>query len=149
MIAWRRVGRFNTVGALGILVQVVVIWTLTDVASVPYLPATVAGVSAAVLHNFFWHLCWTWSDRALTPAESARALVRFTAANGVVSLAGNAVVMAVLVGTAGLHPVPAAVLAIAACGIANYWLADRVVFRGGPSPVPRPGSYGPTSVVRT
>jgi putative flippase GtrA len=36
--------------------------------------------------------------------------------------------MTLLVGGAGLPPVPANLVAIVVCSVANYWLADRVVF---------------------
>jgi putative flippase GtrA len=50
------------------------------------------------------------------------------AANGLVSIGGNLAAMAVLVGGAHVPVVPANVAAIALCGLANFWLADRLVF---------------------
>ena len=122
--------RFNVVSALGIGVQLAVLWLLVHAAGVHYLVATVAAVGAAVAHNFLWHRAWTWADRPLTrAAEAGRAFARFAAANGVVSLGGNLACMAVLVDGFGITPVAANVAAIAACGVLNFWLGDRVVFR--------------------
>lgn len=134
MNLWRRFARFNAVGALGIVVQLTTIWALTDGAALPYLAATVIAVSAAVIHNFLWHLRWTWGDRPTTAAGALAAFVRFVSANGVVSFTGNVVIMAALVGGAGLKPVVANVIAIGACGLVNFWLGERVVFRAGVSP---------------
>jgi putative flippase GtrA len=53
---------------------------------------------------------------------------RFVAANGLVSIGGNVAVMTVLVGGAHVPIVPANAVAIALCSLANFWLADRVVF---------------------
>lgn len=89
--------------------------------------ATVTAVGAAILHNFVWHLRWTWADRT-SDASIVRLFARFGAANGLVSLAGNAVLTTLLVEHAGVRIAAAALIAIAACGILNYALADLVVF---------------------
>ena len=136
MTAWRRFARFNTVGAAGIGVQLVAIWALTA-AGVHYLPATALSVAAAVVHNFVWHRRWTWSDRRRDSPWVAQ-LTRFWIANGVVSLAGNLVVMAVLVGGLGVPAVFANAAAIVSCGLVNYWLGDRFVFRFNPISHPAP-----------
>jgi putative flippase GtrA len=65
------------------------------------------------------------------------AFARFAASNGLVSLAGNLLLMQLLVGTAGLPILAANLLAIGACGLLNFWLADRLVFASRPSQ-PRP-----------
>jgi putative flippase GtrA len=135
--------RFCGVGALGIGVQIAVITWLANAWHVDYRVATLAGVAAAIVHNFLWHRHWTWGDvRAATEGRpytddgrraaggTAATFGRFVAANGVVSLGGNAAVMIVLVGGGHVPVVPANVAAIALCGIANFWLADRLVFRG-------------------
>lgn len=124
----RRFLRFNAVGALGIGVQLATIWALTEGAGAPYIAATIVGVSLAIAHNFYWHLRWTWGDRLLTGSRTARALLSFVVTNGVVSFAGNLVVMVALVGGAGATVLPANLVAIAVCGLVNFWLGDRVVF---------------------
>lgn len=143
MNALHRFARFNTVGALGILVQLSTIATLTEGLGVGYLAATVAGVSAAVLHNFFWHLCWTWGDRPFTPLGAVAAFLRFASGNGLVSLVGNVAIMALLTGAGGMAPLPANGVAIAACGLINFWLGDRLVFVERPTPVPSPALFAP------
>ena len=125
---WMTFARFNIVGALGIGVQLAALASLVGPAGVPYLPATVIAVSAALLHNFVWHLRWTWRARSGTRGRVGRMFGRFVLANGAVSLGGNVVVMTLATGLAGLPAVPANVVAIAVSGIVNYWLADRLVF---------------------
>jgi putative flippase GtrA len=56
-------------------------------------------------------------------------LVKFNFTNGTVSVVGNVVFMRWLVGDLGLPLVVANVLAIAACGVINFVVSDRVVFR--------------------
>jgi putative flippase GtrA len=124
----RRFARYNTVAALGIGVQLLTIAALIHTAGVNYVTATAAGVTTAVAHNFVWHVRWTWRDRTRERAPM-QAFVRFAMANGAVSLVGNIVVMTALVGLAGMPPVPANLVAIAACGLINFELGDRLVFR--------------------
>ena len=50
---------FNSVGAMGIAVQMSVLLVLTFRFKLGYLLATGLAVEAAVLHNFFWHDRWT------------------------------------------------------------------------------------------
>ena len=125
----RRFVRFNAVGAAGIGVQLSVLWLLTGVARVHYLPATFAAVTLAVVHNFLWHRRWTWGDRPAAGHPIAL-FTRFAAANGAVSLAGNLAAMPVLVSIAGLTPVVASGVAIVLTGVLNFWIGDAVVFRG-------------------
>jgi len=127
MNPWARLARFNAVGAAGVAVQLASLWLLTDVAHVHYLAATPAAVGLAVLHNFMWHWKWTWYDRTRSGGPIAT-FARFAVANGAVSLAGNLAVMATLVSGAHVEPVVANGVAIAVCGLLNFWLGDAVVF---------------------
>jgi len=138
----RRPSAFVVVGLLGFGLQVAALAALTTLARWHWLPATLASVELAIVQNFFWHERWTWGDRAASGAVLSRFL-RFNAANGLTSLAGNAALMALLVGVIGAPPAPANALAVAAIGGVNYLLADRWVFavrRGSPprlrDPVP-------------
>ncbi len=121
--------RFNAVGALGIFVQLTVLWVLVDAGRVDYLAATVAAVTAAIGHNFLWHLRWTWRDRPTDVAGASGAFGRFVISNGAVSLAGNLAIMALLTGILAMPPLVANLVAIAACGLVNFWLGDLWVFR--------------------
>jgi dolichol-phosphate mannosyltransferase len=122
--------RFNAVGGLGIVVQLTVIWFLTGVTQTPVALATALGVAAAVVNNFVWHRQWTWRDRLDDSGSTSAAFARFALANGMVSLIGNVAVMSALEQTTSLHPVPANLIAIGICGVANYFVGDRLVFRG-------------------
>lgn len=117
--------------------QFVVLTGLTGGPGLDYRLATALAVAAAVVHNFAWHRGWTWADRA--PGRPTAVLFsQFALANGLVSLAGNVAGMWLLVGGAGMPVLPANAVVIAFCGLANYWLADRVVF-GNPGR-DRPGA---------
>jgi putative flippase GtrA len=124
-----RFARYNVVSGAGIGVQLTSIWILDRATNLPLLALTTLAVATAVLHNFLWHWRWTWADRQLRAIDVPGSLLRFTLANGAVSLAGNLIVMAALAGGAGLPPVAANLIAIATCGAVNFVLADQVAFR--------------------
>ncbi|HEX5070785.1 MAG TPA: GtrA family protein [Vicinamibacterales bacterium] len=132
-----RFARFNLVGGLGLGVQLSVVAGLVHGFGADPVLATAAGIVAALLHNFTWHVRWTWRDRMGPGVSRAAAFARFVSANGLVSLAGSMALMPVLL-RFGLPVVPANLVAIGACGLANYWLAAAVCFTS-PLDVRAPG----------
>lgn len=127
---WRRFFRFNAVGAAGIVVQLGTLALLKSGLGLHYLWATALAVEAAVLNNYFWHVKWTWRDRAgrLPVSEHAVRMLKFHLGNGAVSLVVNLALMRWLAGSLGMNYLAANVLAIAAGGIANFLISDRLVF---------------------
>ena len=119
--------RFNGVGVAGFVLQLAVL-TLLLYLGVHYLIATALAVETAVLHNFFWHERWTWKDRPAAGRSRLARLFRFHALNGSVSLVGNVLLMRLLVGTLGLPPIMANVIAVLVCALINYFGSDRLVF---------------------
>ena len=58
-----RWGKFNLVGAMGMVVQLAALAFFNRLAAGHYLYASAAAVELAVLHNFVWHVHYTWRDR--------------------------------------------------------------------------------------
>lgn len=125
----RRFLRFNVVGVAGFALQLAVVATLTGECGVRPLIATVLAVETAILHNFFWHERWTWADRPSAGIERLSRLLRFNLTNGLVSIAGNVVVVAIL---AKLNPVAANAIAVLMCSLVNFAAGDRLVFSPNP-----------------
>ena len=61
LIRW---GKFNVVGAMGMVLQLTALAVFERCARGHYLVASAAAVELAVLHNFAWHLHYTWRDRS-------------------------------------------------------------------------------------
>ena len=118
---------FNSVGAMGIGIQIGTLFVLTSGAGLGYLLSTGLAVEAAVLHNFLWHERWTWADRK--GKGLLRRLFYFHCANGALSIAGNLVLMRLFVGRMAMNFMVANTLAIAICSILNFLAGDRLVFR--------------------
>ncbi|HEX9422898.1 MAG TPA: GtrA family protein [Pyrinomonadaceae bacterium] len=122
--------KFNLVGVVGFVLQSGALFILTHTAPrFSYLAATAVAVELAVLNNFVWHQRWTWYDRpTTTKKETMRRLAKFNITTGVVSLAGNLVLMSLLVGHFGLPVLSANLATVAACSILSFILADRIAF---------------------
>lgn len=56
--------KFNLVGGIGIVVQMLTLVMLKTGLHFNYLLATALAVETAVIHNFFWHERFTWADRS-------------------------------------------------------------------------------------
>ncbi len=127
MNAFSRWLKFNLVGAMGMVVQLAGLALFARMAPEHYLVASAAAVELAVLHNFVWHLRYTWRDRREESAWTAQ-LLQFHLSNGLVSLLGNLVLMRVLIHEARLPLLFANCIAILCCSIANFCLGDRWAF---------------------
>ena len=121
--------KFNAVGAGGICVQLALLALLTSGLRLDYLAATALAVEAAIIHNYLWHERFTWADRK--EGSSWGRFVKFNLSTGLFSIAGNLLLMRVLVGGAHLNYFAANVITIATCSIVNFVVSDRFVFEEG------------------
>ena len=122
-------------GGVGIGVQLGALTILHSWLQVDYLLATVVAVEIAVIHNFFWHERFTWVDRPVRgPMQSFVRFVKFNACNGAVSIAGNLVLMRMLVGELKFNYVASNLFAIVVCSLVNFLLGDRFVFEAEERP---------------
>jgi putative flippase GtrA len=121
--------KFNVVGAMGIVVQLLALTLLLRILGLHYLWATVLAVETAVLHNFVWHWKWTWSDRRSAGLNHVAAtLLRFNFSNGLISLFGTVLCTGILTGVFRLNPILANVLSLGPCCVINFLVSDRFIF---------------------
>ncbi len=131
---WVRWWKFNAVGAMGIVVQLVTVTLLKSGLGLNYLVATALAVGITILQNFFWHEHYTWADRGSAP-KFAR-LLKFNLSTGAFSIGGNVLAMKIFVEELGVNYLLANALSIAACSLLNFLVADRFVFlKSAPEPV--------------
>ena len=125
----RRWGIFNLVGLGGFLLQIGTIALLTRIFEWAPAGATAVGVEIACLHNFLGHSRWTWRDY---PLRSRREWLdrwsRYQLAK-TASLGANVAVTALLASAGGVPVELANALAVLACAIPNFFIAERFVFR--------------------
>lgn len=124
LVRW---GKFTLVGVAGMAVQLGFLALLSCAMPGHYMVATAAAIEIALLHNFVWHLHYTWRDR-LCRSAVAGPLIRFQMSNGLVSMVGNLALMPVLVENARVPVIAANAIAILCCSIANFLLGDLWAF---------------------
>jgi|SRR5678815_1858945 dolichol-phosphate mannosyltransferase len=121
--------KFNAVGAMGIVVQLLTLALLLRVLEFHYLLATLLAVETSVIHNFFWHWRWTWADRRSDGFRHMSAtLLRFNLSNGMISLFGTVLCTGILTGMLKVNPLLANVLSLGPCCVINYLVSDRLIF---------------------
>ena len=124
--------KFNLVGGMGIVVQLLLLIALKSGLGLDYLIATALAVEAAVIHNFLWHERFTWADRA---GPSATRFLKFNLTTGLFSIGGNLVVMKLLVGLGHMNYLLANGITITLCSVVNFLVSDGFGFaprRAGP-----------------
>ena len=122
-----RWGKFNLVGAVGMVVQLGALDLFSRLMAGHYLYASSMAVELAVLHNFVWHVLYTWRDRRGDSVVVSR-LMRFHLSNGLVSIVGNLVLMRVLVHEVHLPLLASNCIAIACCSVVNFFLGNGWAF---------------------
>jgi putative flippase GtrA len=119
--------KFNFVGAMGMGLQLAALALINRVVPGHYLYASAAAVELAVLHNFVWHIHYTWRDRR-DGSSVLSSLLRFHLSNGLVSIAGNLALMRLLVHQAHLAVLVSNVIAILCCSVVNFYLGNTWAF---------------------
>jgi putative flippase GtrA len=127
MNALVRWARFNLVGALGMAVQLGGLAVFNRCVPAHYLIASAAALELTLLHNFAWHVNYTWRDRRDSSPMFTQ-LLRFHLSNGLVSMAGNVALMRLLVEGARMPVLAANAIAILCCSVVNFWMGDCWAF---------------------
>jgi putative flippase GtrA len=122
-----RWGKFNLVGAMGMGLQLAALALFNRWMAGHYLYASAAAIELTLLHNFMWHLHYTWRDRR-DGATGLRQFARFHLSNGLVSMLGNLALMRLLIHEARLPLLVSNVIAILCCSVANFCLGNNWAF---------------------
>jgi putative flippase GtrA len=127
MNTFARWGKFNLVGAMGMVVQLAALALINRWTAGHYLLATAAAIELALLHNFVGHLHYTWRDRRDSSALLAQ-FMRFHLSNGLVSMLGNLALMRILVHEIHIPLLASNGIAILCCSIVNFSLGNNWAF---------------------
>ena len=118
-----RIARYALVGLLGVVVNTVVLFVLTDLASVYYLLSSAIATETAIVSNYLLNNAWSFAE--LEP--QARGLLRFNAV-AVVGLVMTVAMLGLLTEVGGLHYLAANVFATGAGAGWNYLASVRWVW---------------------
>jgi putative flippase GtrA len=107
--------------------QLVVLALLNRWTRGHYLFATAAAIELTLVHNFVWHLNYTWRDRR-DGSTLLRQFLRFNASNGMVSMLGNLAFMRFLVQGFRAPVLVANCVAVLVCSAINFCLGHNWAF---------------------
>ena len=121
----RRFLKFCAVGATGTLVNIGLLWLLTEFAGLHYLVSAAISIETAIVFNFTFHSFFSFSDRrSSTLKVFGKRLLKYN----LVSLTGMAINMGILwllTEVVGLHYLLANLCGIASATLWRYTLSLR------------------------
>jgi putative flippase GtrA len=126
MSTFIRWAKFNLVGAMGMVMQLAALALFNRWSGGHYLYASAAAIELTLVHNFIWHLHYTWRDRRRSALPGQ--FVRFHLSNGLVSMLGNLALMRILVHDTHMPVLAANSIAILCCSIVNFCLGNNWAF---------------------
>jgi dolichol-phosphate mannosyltransferase len=121
--------KFSTVGGIGVLLNLEIVYALVEYLSIDYRISATASFFIVAINNFFWNKIWSFRDRRTAPRVVGRQLARYVLTS-LVSLAINLAVLTSLVELFGIYYLAAQLMAIAVAVTANFTVNSRWVFRG-------------------
>ncbi len=121
-----RWAKFSVVGTMGTAIQLGTLALFSRWMAGHYLYATAAAIELTLVHNFIWHSHYTWPDCGRT--KQIRRFLRFHISAGLISMAGNLLLMRMLVGEAHVPLLVANVVAVLSCSVPNFLLGNSWVF---------------------
>jgi len=122
-----RILKFGIVGGSGVLVNMGVLYVLTEFAEIPYYIASPLAIELSLLSNFFLNLFWTWKDRVGGRSLSGKLLRYHIGAAGTAFLF-NYSLLIILTGWLGIYYLLSNLIGITAGTISNYLVNDRWTF---------------------
>jgi len=122
-----RVLKFVLTGLLGVLVNLGVLYALTEYAGLYYIVSAVIAIEIAILHNFLWNNYWTWRYR-----KKEQGFVKRLLSFNTVALAGMVINIAALwffTEIIGLWYLLSQAIGIAIGALLNYFWNDMWTFK--------------------
>jgi putative flippase GtrA len=120
--------KFGIVGASGIVVNMGVLYLLTEFAGVPYFIASIVAIELSIISNFTINHLWTWRDRSDEGTVVGK-LIRYHIGAGATAFLGNYVILIALTELAGLHYLISNLIGIGVGTLFNYIINDLWTFR--------------------
>lgn len=120
---YQRLVKFCLVGASGTVVNLGVLYLLTDMIGLHYLVSNVAAFICSVTNNFAWNSLWTFNDKKMHTIG----YFKYTGTS-LLGLGVNETVLWLLTAFAGLWYMLSATVAIVAALLVNYTLSKHLVW---------------------
>jgi dolichol-phosphate mannosyltransferase len=125
----RRLVKFGLVGSWGFVVNMSILWFLTEMAGLYYLFSSLVAIEIALINNYVLNDLWTWHDRGKAGRrEYFKRMLQYHITASAAMLT-NISLLWMLTEVAGIYYLASNVFGIL-CGAAlNYFVNDRWTFR--------------------
>lgn len=114
--------KFCLVGASGVVVNLGLLWILTEIVGFFYLVSAAFSIEASILSNFALNELWTFKDRANSTRGILRRALKFNMIC-VIGLMINLAILAALTELLGVYYMVSALFGIAAATLWNYMMS--------------------------
>ena len=121
--------KFGLVGTWGFLVNMLLLWFLTEKVGVYYLFSSIVAIEISLLNNYILNDLWTWHDRGKAgKTEYFKRMLQYHISSSAAMLT-NISILWILTALFGIYYLASNVFGIL-CGAAlNFFINDRWTFK--------------------
>ncbi|MGD9488623.1 MAG: GtrA family protein [Calditrichaceae bacterium] len=120
--------KFSIVGSSGVLVNMFVLYALTEYFKIYYMVSSIIAIELSILANFTLNEAWTWADRKKSGNYSR--IVRYHLSVGIAAVLANGVLLVVLTEIFDIYYLISNLIGIAAGMLLNFVINDLWTFAG-------------------
>lgn len=123
-----RLFKFCIVGATGTVVNMGILYVLSEYFHIPYFISSIIAIELSILTNFYLNLLWTWGDR-IDDTSVWRKLVRYHIGVAGTAFLCNYIILIGLTEWIGLYYLISNLIGIVVGTISNFLISDRWTFK--------------------
>jgi dolichol-phosphate mannosyltransferase len=123
----KRILKFSTVGFSGLLVNMGLLYILSDYFHIYYIISSVIAIETSIITNFFLNDLWTWSDRE--KKSFIRRLTQYHISVGLTAILVNWLLLIFFTEVLGVYYLISNMLGIAAGTLLNFIINDIWTFK--------------------
>lgn len=123
-----RLLKFCIVGASGTIVNMGVLFLLSEYVRIQYFLSSLVAIELSILSNFYLNLLWTWGDR-VGETSTWEKLFRYHMGVAGTAFLCNYLILLALTEWFGMYYLISNIIGIAVGTISNFLINDRWTFR--------------------
>ena len=122
-----RVIKFSIVGGIGVLVNMGILYVLTEYFYIVYLISSIFAIELSIISNFLLNDIWTWSERK--KKKFYQRFIQYHITAGITAFLANWVLLVLLTEGVGIYYLISNLIGIGVGMLSNFILNDIWTFR--------------------
>lgn len=118
--------KFSIVGLSGVLVNMLVLYGLTEYFKIYYIISSIIAIELSILANYTLNDLWTWADRQKNNLYGR--IIRYHLSVGITAVLANGLLLIILTEVFGVYYLASNLIGIAAGMMMNFILNDLWTF---------------------